>query len=105
MRHCIETEKLNKTAEYQWQVGDRWCKLSAQTTGVPTHPEEGSLDQFITEHYWGYSAQRTSGCVEYHTRCAFAHHRDFRAKGELETQAWRPISSTIVETSEQRLPS
>jgi hypothetical protein len=24
------------------------------------------LEQFITEHYWGYSTQRKGGCVEYH---------------------------------------
>jgi uncharacterized protein len=66
MRHRIETDGLKKTAEYQWQVGGQWCKLSAQTVGLPTHPQEGSLEQFITEHYWGYSAQRTSGCLEYH---------------------------------------
>ncbi len=66
MRHRIETERLHRTAEYQWRVGDQWCKLSAQTMGLPTHPQEGSLEQFITEHYWGYSAQRTGDCVEYH---------------------------------------
>jgi hypothetical protein len=66
MRHRIETEKLNKRAEYQWQIGDHWCTLSAQTVGAPTQPQEGSLEQFITEHYWGYSAQRTGGCIEYH---------------------------------------
>jgi hypothetical protein len=66
MKHRIGTGTLNKTFEYQWQVDDRWCKLSAQTTGLPAHPQQGSLEQFITEHYWGYSAQRTGGCVEYH---------------------------------------
>ena len=66
MTHRIETDKLNKTAEYQWRVGDQWCRLSAQTVGLPTHPQEGSLEQFITEHYWGYSTQRNGGCIEYH---------------------------------------
>jgi uncharacterized protein YqjF (DUF2071 family) len=66
MRHCIETARLNKTAEYQWQVGDRWCRLSAQTVGLPTRPQEGSLQQYITEHYWGYSTRGTHGCLEYH---------------------------------------
>jgi uncharacterized protein len=50
MRHHIETEQLNKRAEYQWQVGNHWCTLSAQTAGIPTQPQEGSLEQFITEH-------------------------------------------------------
>jgi uncharacterized protein len=66
VRHRIETERFNKTAEYQWQVRSQWCRLSAQTVGLLTHPRVGSLEQFITEHYWGYSAQRTHGCIEYH---------------------------------------
>ena len=66
MRHHIEAEKSIVRAEYQWQIGDHWCTLSAQTVGVPTQPQEGSLEQFIAEHYWGYSALRTGGCVEYH---------------------------------------
>jgi uncharacterized protein YqjF (DUF2071 family) len=66
MKHRIETDNLNVTAEYQWQVGGQWCRLSAQTVDLPTHPREGSLEQFITEHYWGYSSQRTGGGIEYH---------------------------------------
>ena len=66
MTHRIETDKLNTTAEYQWRVGDQWCRLFAQTAGLPIHPQEGSLEQFITEHYWGYSTQRNGGCIEYH---------------------------------------
>jgi uncharacterized protein YqjF (DUF2071 family) len=66
MRHRIETEGLNTTAEYRWQVGDQWCRLWAQTTGPPARPQEGSLEQFIAEHYWGYSAQRIRSSLEYH---------------------------------------
>jgi len=66
MRHRVYTEGLKRTAEYSWQVNGQWCKLSAQAQGVPAHPQEGSLEQFITEHYWGYSNQRSGGCLEYH---------------------------------------
>jgi uncharacterized protein len=66
MKHRVETDCLNKVIEYQWQVGSQWCTLSAQTVGFPSRPQEGSLEEFITEHYWGYSTQRTGGCVEYH---------------------------------------
>ena len=45
----------------------------ASGTGCVQRPQayaayaaEGSVEQFITEHYWGYSAQRDGGCVEYH---------------------------------------
>jgi uncharacterized protein len=65
MRHRIETGKVDVTVEYQWRVGGQWCTLSAQAEGLPAHPQEGSFEQFITEHYWGYSTQRTGGCVEY----------------------------------------
>ena len=64
MMHRIETGESNKTAEYRWQVGAQWCRLSAEVAGLPAHPQEGSLEQFITEHYWGY-ATRGTGCVEY----------------------------------------
>jgi uncharacterized protein YqjF (DUF2071 family) len=66
MKHRIEAQGRDKTIEYQWQVGNEWCRLSAKTAGLPNHPQEGSLEQFITEHFWGYSIQRGGGCVEYH---------------------------------------
>jgi uncharacterized protein YqjF (DUF2071 family) len=66
MKHRIWSEGSTKTAEYQWQVDGQWCRLSAQTIGPPQHPPAGSLEQFITEHYWGYSTQRSGGCLEYH---------------------------------------
>lgn len=66
MRHRIETRGASKTAGYEWHIQDQCCRISAQTAGPPTHPEDGSLEQFITEHYWGYSAQRGSGTLEYH---------------------------------------
>ena len=66
MKHHLDMEGLTKTAEYQWQVNGEWCKLRAEASGMPAHPEEGSAEQFITEHYWGYSAQRSGRCLEYH---------------------------------------
>ena len=66
MKHQICTEGSKKTAKYQWQVKNQWCQLTAQAIGAPELPQEGSLEQFITEHYWGYSAQRSGGSVEYH---------------------------------------
>ena len=66
MRHRVETDELSKTLEYEWKVGGKWCTLSAQTVGLPAQPQEGSLEQFITEHFWGYSSRPAGGCIEYH---------------------------------------
>jgi uncharacterized protein YqjF (DUF2071 family) len=66
MRHSIETSDLERKTEYAWLVDSKWCKLSAQTSGPPTHSPGGSLEQFITEHYWGSSSQRSGGSLEYY---------------------------------------
>jgi uncharacterized protein len=66
MRHRISAVGHRKAAEYEWRLGRRWCRLHAHADGDPALPAEGSLEQFITEHYWGYSAQRNGGCLEYH---------------------------------------
>lgn len=66
MRHRIETQGPKRTTEYHWRIAGQWCKLKATTAGSPAHPSEGSFEQFITEHYWGYSALRTGGSIEYH---------------------------------------
>jgi uncharacterized protein len=69
MRHSIQASALGTTAqyqyEYQWKTGSQWCKLAAQTVGDPSRPGEGSMEQFITEHYWGYSTRHSGGCLEY----------------------------------------
>jgi uncharacterized protein len=66
MKHHICTDSSKKKVEYQWQVKNQWCYLTAQVMGAPELPREGSLEQFITEHYWGYSTQRGGGSLEYH---------------------------------------
>lgn len=65
MRHTIRANSSAVAAEYQWRVGREWCGLRAESSAAPAYAGEGSLEQFITEHYWGYSAQRDGGCVEY----------------------------------------
>jgi len=65
MRHRINMNGEAKTVEYGWQLNGAWCRLYAQTSAGPTQAAEGSLEQFITEHYWGYSARR-GDALEYH---------------------------------------
>jgi uncharacterized protein YqjF (DUF2071 family) len=50
---------------YRWRSENRWSGISLETVGNSALPEEGSVEQFITEHYWGYAAQPGGGCVEY----------------------------------------
>jgi uncharacterized protein YqjF (DUF2071 family) len=52
-------------AEYSWGSGARRCAMRLETVGESYIPCDGSLSQFITEHYWGYAAQSDGGCIEY----------------------------------------
>ncbi|MGB6668029.1 MAG: DUF2071 domain-containing protein [Candidatus Acidiferrum sp.] len=65
MRHSSSITDSKKALGYGWQLENRWCQLNTQTEGISQLPSEGSLEQFITEHYWGYSEKKTS-TLEYH---------------------------------------
>jgi uncharacterized protein YqjF (DUF2071 family) len=66
MAHRVLSIGSKVQAEYSWESGNQWCKLQAHAAGTPSLPAEGSLEQFITEHYWGYSRQPDGDTVEYH---------------------------------------
>jgi hypothetical protein len=52
-------------AEFAWGLGPSRCSMSIETDGASSLAAEGSEEQFITEHYWGYAAQPSGGCLEY----------------------------------------
>src|SRR6202047_4716995 len=64
MRHSLEHKDGRVFAEYQWRRGRRWETLAMTATGEPQAAAQGSNEEFITEHYWGYTARR-SGSSEY----------------------------------------
>ena len=66
MAHRIFSKDSKVEVEYSWRTANQSCKLQAHASGTPSLPAEGSLEQFITEHYWGYSRQSDGGTVEYH---------------------------------------
>ena len=66
MRHRIEADRDGDVErEYHWRTRNGWSCVSARTTGVPRALQTGSEEEFITEHYWGYTRQRDGGTVEY----------------------------------------
>jgi hypothetical protein len=65
MTHEICPIGDNLSVAYRWRAQKHWNGISLETAGEAAVPREGSVGQFITEHYWGYSSQRNGGCVEY----------------------------------------
>jgi len=69
MRHRIDLDNgtiaPNGSVEYSWRDGGSWHHIRAKTAGDARPLVAGSEEEFITEHYWGYAAQRDGDCVEY----------------------------------------
>ena len=69
MSHCIEksTDRPGeiKSAAYFWRFhgSENFLKLAARGPAQPLR--ENSEAEFITEHYWGYTAQRNGSTLEY----------------------------------------
>ena len=64
MRHALEHKDGRVFVEYQWRRARRWETLAMTATAKPESAEPGSHEEFITEHYWGYTARRGT-CSEY----------------------------------------
>lgn len=69
MRHAIKIDPLDpeRTArvEYSWREAGKWHGLTLNTIGHPKIPAKGNEAEFITEHYWGYTARRDGSTSEY----------------------------------------
>jgi uncharacterized protein YqjF (DUF2071 family) len=65
MRHRIQRTPPMLSAEYQFRIASAWCTLRATASGEAAQPQAGSLEQFITEHYWGYTARHEEDGLEY----------------------------------------
>ena len=53
------------TVRYEWEQAGVWNRVEGTSAGPAAEPVPGSLEEFITEHYWGYTAQRDGGTLEY----------------------------------------
>jgi hypothetical protein len=64
MRHTIERGARRVHCRYEWRRNGRREFVAASATGEPEPVVPGSLEEFITEHYWGYTA-RGGCCTQY----------------------------------------
>ena len=56
----------NKVCSYSWRYGEEENFNENVPIDGPSQPlAEGSMREFITEHYWGYAKQRDSSTMEY----------------------------------------
>jgi uncharacterized protein len=51
--------------KYEWHSGRDAYSLTARSSAAPRRAVEGSLDEFIVDHFWGYSNSRDGRAIEY----------------------------------------
>ncbi|MEO8439755.1 MAG: DUF2071 domain-containing protein [Spartobacteria bacterium] len=64
MSHAVEREGDALSCRYAWRRKGREEFVSAEGRGAPDLVAPNSLEEFITEHYWGYNAHR-GRCTQY----------------------------------------
>lgn len=69
MGHRIEREQNDlhalRSVSYSWTLQGHENSLAASVAGTPELIEDGSFDEFIAEHYWGYSGGLGRPTIEY----------------------------------------
>jgi uncharacterized protein YqjF (DUF2071 family) len=60
-----DAARVIDSVKYYWTFNQRSQFIEIVTSGAASAFVEGSQEEFIAQHYWGYSAQRDGGTVEY----------------------------------------
>lgn len=65
MRHSRAEAGGQLLVQYEWRTGFRWNSIRVNAQANPAPMAEGSEEQFITEHYWGYTGRPGGSTFEY----------------------------------------
>lgn len=112
MAHHIDVQSgLLQSAEYSWRYSNNQNSLRVTVRGSAESLREGSEAEFITEHHWGYNAQRDGSTLEYrveHPRWQIYHVADASLNCDVTTLygeqfcdslSGRPASAFLAEGS------
>lgn len=66
MRHSWENKDDNYlSVAYEWKSGSNWDKFSVTSLAQAMPLQAGSEQEFITQHFWGYTRLRERSTLEY----------------------------------------
>ena len=100
MKHEIEEVGSSLNVEYAWRRSHKWESLKMTATGEVQSIAAGSHAEFITEHYWGYTALRT-GCSEYrveHPCWKIWNATDFELNADVATLYGDQFAEALTQT-------
>jgi hypothetical protein len=99
MSHRISSKNNGELqVDYSWQSGTIRNKIGLTVNGLPELPKSGSEEQFITEHYWGYTARKDGGCSEYqvaHPAWKVWSGKNIVVEGDMENLYGRDIAAIL----------
>ncbi len=64
-KHRIAWEPTTKSIRYEWKVNQAWNHLQVIASRESREMERGSLEEFIFEHYYGYTKVSNESTQEY----------------------------------------
>jgi uncharacterized protein YqjF (DUF2071 family) len=65
VHHDAQIRNQGGRFSYAWKDGPNWSELWAITEGPIVELAAGSLQAFITEHYWGYTRRKVGVTLEF----------------------------------------
>jgi hypothetical protein len=65
MNHETRIMEESKQVTYHWGDQEGRCSIQATLRGAPQPLADGSLAEFITEHYYGYARKGPQASTEY----------------------------------------
>lgn len=110
MRHEIVHREGEVAVSYGWRRGKKWESISMSALGEAQGTSAGSHEEFMTEHYWGYTAlgARVSEYRVEHPRWRVWPARAWKLQADVaalygrefvETLSAPPVSAFIAEGS------
>ena len=105
MKHDIEHVDGRVKVEYSWRRKTEWESLKMTASGEPQSIPAGSHAEFITEHYWGYTAIR-AGCGEFqvqHARWKVWNAETFELRANVATLYGEQFAETLNQSPRSAL--
>lgn len=65
MRHFIDFSSPTPRVRYEWKSNSGWNRLEVSSKDQFAIPEPGTIENFISQHYWGYNKLNESESIEY----------------------------------------
>lgn len=64
-KHLIVNTDKSKSIKFEWKINNKWDQLSVTTERLMEQMLKGSVEEFIFEHYYGYTKIDSTATEEY----------------------------------------